>query len=170
MGASKIVTDRLIIMPMTFSMIHSILQGNYEEIYKLGINFHKDWPRQDTMDIMWFLKDVINKTDEVSGFDIWMVIKKDEMTVIGDAGFKGDPDEDGKVEIGFGLVDEEHRKGYGYEVASSLIDWASQQESVKVITADCLLDNTGSIKVLTKCGLKEIRRDNEYIYWEKPVK
>lgn len=169
MGASNIITERLIIMPMTYSMVLSILNGDKEAIKRLGVKLNDHWPRQDTLDILWFLKDVINKGEEVSGFDIWMVIKKDGMTVIGDAGFKGDPDETGKIEIGFGLVDGEQNKGYGYEVASSLMAWASRHDNVRTIAADCLLDNIGSIKVLVKCGMKEICRDEEYIYWEKQV-
>lgn len=96
-------------------------------------------------------------------------IKKNDMSIIGDAGFKGEPDDSGNVEIGFGLIDEEQRKGYGYEVASLLINWASQQNNVKVIKADCLINNVGSIKVLKKCGLNEIHRDHDYIYWEKRI-
>jgi len=43
------------------------------------------------------------------------------MTAIGDAGFKGGPDETGAIEIGFGLDEEEQRKGYGYEAANALM-------------------------------------------------
>jgi len=46
-----------------------------------------------------------------------------------------------------GLVEEVQKQGYGYEVAQSLLDWASRQENVRVIAADCLLDNIGSMKV-----------------------
>lgn len=38
---------------------------------------------------------------------------------------------------------------------------------VKVIKADCLIDNIGSIKTLEKCGMCEVKRDNKLIYWEK---
>lgn len=154
---------------MTYSMVISVIDGNKEELGKLGINLNAKWPRQDTLDILYFLKDIMNKNDEVSGFDVWMIVKKEDMSVIGDAGFKGNPDENGKIEIGFGLIDEEQRKGYGYEVAHSLLSWASRQMNVKVIVADCLIDNVGSIKVLKKCGMQEIGRDNVYIYWEKKV-
>ena len=151
-------------------MVTALLQGSKEAFEDLGIRFHKDWPRQDTLDVLWFLKDAMKNMEEASGFDIWMVIRKEGMQVIGDAGFKGAPDGSGRIEIGFGLVEEAQKQGYGYEVARSLLEWASRQGNVKVVVADCLLDNLGSIKVLRKCGMREVRRDDEYIYWEKEVK
>ncbi len=170
MGAARIVTDRLIIIPMTSSMVTALLQGSKDAFETLGISFHKDWPRQDTLDILCFLKDAMKNTEEVSGFDVWMVVKKEGMQVIGDAGYKGAPDESGSIEIGFGLVEEAHRQGYGFEVAQALLDWASRQENVKAVVADCLPDNLGSIKILRKCGMREVRRDDAYIYWKKEVK
>jgi len=150
-------------------MVNSILVGDNSIFEKLGINLNGKWPLTDTMDILNFIKDTMNKNDDVSGFDVWMVVKKENMTVIGDAGFKGEPNDSGEIEIGFGLIDEEQKKGYGYEVASSLIEWASQIDKVKVIKAECLIDNIGSFKLLEKCGMIETKRDNEFIYWEKRV-
>jgi [ribosomal protein S5]-alanine N-acetyltransferase len=165
----NIVTDRLIIIPMTYSMVCSVLNGNNKEYENLGVNLNGKWPLQDTFDILHFIKDKMKKNDEVNGFDIWMIVRKEGMTVIGDAGFKGEPNENGEIEIGFGLIGDEQQKGYGYEVVSSLIKWASQKNKVKVIKADCLIDNIGSSKLLKKCGMLEIKRDNELIFWEKRI-
>lgn len=166
MAASNIDTERLIIIPMNYSLMCSVLENRYEGLAELGIKRSMEWPRQDTLDILNFLKDNLENSDEVSGFDIWMIVKKEDMTVIGDAGFKGPPDENGDIEIGFGLIDNEQRKGYGYEAANALINWAFSQEDVRKIKADCLIDNYGSIRVLEKCKLYEVSRDNEFIYWE----
>ncbi len=168
MVVHNIVTDRLIIISMTYSMICTVLSGSTEEYEKLGVNFNGRWPLQDTLDILHFIKDKM-KHNDADGFDVWMVVKKEDMTVIGDAGFKGAPNENGEIEIGFGLIKEEQQKGYGYEVASSLMAWASQKNIVKIIKADCLIDNIGSIKLLEKCGMSEVKRDNEFIFWEKEL-
>jgi len=165
----NIITDRLIIIPMTYSMVCSVISGNYNTLEKFGVKLNGKWPLQDTIDILCFIKDNMDKNDEINGFDVWMVVKKEDMTIIGDAGFKGEPDEKGEIEIGFGLIEEEHRKGYGYEVANSLMEWASQNNAVKVIKADCLIDNVGSISILKKCEMREINRDSELIYWEKKI-
>lgn len=169
MGAANIETNRLIIIPITYSIACSILKGDNKVFERLGINTNGKWPVQDTLDILNFLKDTLSLNDDANGFGVWMVVKKEDMIVIGDAGFKGEPDENGEVEIGFGIIEEEQRKGYGYEVASALINWASQNGNVKVIKADCLIDNIPSINLLRKCGMCETYRDSELIYWEKKV-
>ncbi|MBP7175334.1 MAG: GNAT family N-acetyltransferase [Thermoclostridium sp.] len=169
MGIKNIETDRLIIIPITYSIMRSILNGDNTELDKLGVKTNGRWPLQDTLDILNFLKDSIPKNNVVSGFDVWMLVKKEGMCVIGDAGFKGQPDENGRVEVGFGLIEEEQRKGFGYEAASALIEWASHQANVKTIAAGCLIGNIGSIRVLKKCGMSETSRDNDFIYWEKKI-
>jgi RimJ/RimL family protein N-acetyltransferase len=166
MVVSNVSTERLILIPMNYSLLCSVLENRDEELDALGIKRDMAWPGQDTMDILSFLKENLKNTDEVSGFDVWMIVKKEDQTIIGDAGFKGLPDEQGNIEIGFGLVEKEQRKGYGYETANALIDWAFTQKGVKKIKADCLIDNYGSIRVLQKCKMHEIGRDNELIYWE----
>lgn len=169
MRIDNIITDRLVIIPMTYSIVCSLLNGDNKELEKLGVNLNGKWPLQDTLDILNFLKDGMKKNDEVDGFGVWMIVKKDDMTVIGDAGFKGKPDENGEIEIGFGLIEEEWRKGYGCEAASSLIKWASENDLVKAVIAECLIDNIASIKTLKKCSMCEVKRDNELIYWKKSV-
>ena len=166
MTAHNISTDRLFIIPMSYAIVHSVLKGENKELDKLGIKTNGKWPLADTIDILNFIKDDMEKSDEPSGFDVWMVVKKGDMTVIGDAGFRGKPDENGEIEIGFGLIKEEQRKGYGYELASGLLSWAFSQKGVKTIKADCLKDNNASINLLQKCGMNEINRDEEMIYWE----
>jgi len=166
----QIVTDRLIIIPMNYSIVCSVLNGDHIETDKLGIQVSAKWPLPDTIDILNSIKDTMPKNNDITGFDVWMAVKKTDMVFVGDAGFKGEPDVDGRIEIGYGIIEEEQRKGYGYEIASSLMSWASKQSNVKTIAADCLLDNIGSIKILEKCGMNEIRRDHELIYWEKMIR
>jgi len=106
----------------------------------------------------------IDKTP--SGFEAWMIIEKDDMQVIGDIGFHGKPNNEGEVEIGYGLVESARRKGYGFEAAKAIIEWAFSQEKVKAIKADCLINNTPSIRILEKLGMKEVDRDQDLIYWQ----
>lgn len=48
MVAHNIETERLIIMPMTHSMVCTVLSGSTEEYEKLGVKFNGKWPLQDT--------------------------------------------------------------------------------------------------------------------------
>jgi ribosomal-protein-alanine N-acetyltransferase len=168
MNLNNIETNRLVMIPVSYVIAKGLRVGSVEEVEKLGLFTRGKWPRQDTMDILPFvIKDFENREAQVAtGFEFWMIALKDDMTVIGDIGFKGVPDDEGVVEIGYGLIEEEHGKGYGFEALTAMVNWAFSQAEVKYIKADCLINNISSITILKKSGFKEINRDSELIYWE----
>ncbi|MEG1255356.1 GNAT family N-acetyltransferase [Clostridium sp.] len=171
MNLRNIHTDRLMLVPVTLEITKSLLAGNSKEVEKLGIKTDKKWPRKDTMDILPIINNSLERDKIPSGFEFWMIVKKDNMQVIGDIGFHGKPNEKGEVEVGFGLVEHERAKGFGFESLNAIMDWLSFKESVKVIKADCLINNKPSARILEKAGMREINRDRYLIYWEfiKPV-
>jgi len=147
------------------------LDGSSKEIEKLGIKTDGKWPTRDTMRILPIINESLGKDKVPSGFEFWMIVKNDNMQVVGDIGFHGKPNEKGEVEVGFGLVEQERGKGFGFEALKAIMNWLSSQDSAKVIKADCLISNKPSARILEKVGMKEINRDQELIYWEliKPV-
>ena len=162
----NIITERLILVPVTFEITQSLLNGTSKEIEKRGIKANMEWPTKDTMDILPIINKSFEKDKIPSGFEFWMIIKSDNMQVIGDIGFHGKPDKKGVVEVGFGLVAQERGKGFGFEALKYIMNWLTSQNSVKVIKADCLIINKPSARILEKVGMKEIKRDNDLIYWE----
>lgn len=167
MKKRQLETERLFLIIMNYSMIRSLINGTNVELTDLGLTCGHGWPRQETFDIIRFLADTMKEDQSPSGYEIWLIVKKDGMIIIGDAGFTGPPDVEGKVEIGYGLVESERNKQYGYEAVSALIEWAMTQDKVKVICADgVLINNFGSIRILEKVGMKEIRRNENGIYFE----
>ena len=48
----NILTDRLILVPVTFEITQSLLDGSSKEIEKLGIKTDGKWPTRDTMRIL----------------------------------------------------------------------------------------------------------------------
>ena len=87
-----------------------------------------------------------------------MIVKKDSMIVIGDAGFKGKPNANGEVDIGYSIIEKEQEKGYGFETAKKLTDWAFSQREVHFVTASCSINNIASARILEKIGMQEIVR------------
>lgn len=166
MDLKNIHTDRLMLVPVTLEITKSLIDGNSKEIEKLGIKTDKKWPTEDTMDILPIINKSLEKDKIPSGFETWMIVKKDNMQVIGDIGFHGKPNEKGEAEVGYGLVEHERGKGFGYESLNAIMNWLSFQESVKVIKAECLINNKPSARILEKVGMKEVSRDLDLIYWE----
>jgi len=93
-------------------------------------------------------------------------IDKVDNIIIGDGGFKGPPDDNSRIDLGYGIINSKRRQGYALEAVIALIKWGFSQKNVKLITADCLKSNIPSINLLTKIGMSEIRQDNESIYFQ----
>ncbi len=166
MSLKSINTTRLILVPITLEIIRDLLKNSTSELKKLGLKTDENWPTNDTKDILPIICKEFEKYIVPTGFEFWMIVNRDNMQVMGDIGFKGQPNNEGEVEIGYGLIAEEREKGYGYEALEAMVKWAFSQEKVKGVKADCLIDNYPSIKILEKVGMKEINRNEEFIYWE----
>jgi [ribosomal protein S5]-alanine N-acetyltransferase len=166
MGLKNLHTERLILIPFTYHISKALAMGSVKEVEELGLKTNGKWPRQDTMDILPFILKDFERNGKPTGFEGWMIVLEMNMTIIGDIGFRGTPDENGDVEIGYGIIEEEQGKGYGFEAAKTMVDWAFSQDKVKSIKADCLINNVPSIRILEKVGMKETKRDNHLIYWE----
>ncbi|HSP47739.1 MAG TPA: GNAT family N-acetyltransferase [Clostridiaceae bacterium] len=166
MEPGSIHTERLILIPVTSKVAYDLALGSNRELEEMGLQTNGRWPRQDTLDILPFVTQAFQENPESTGFEFWMVVLKESMTIIGDIGFHGIPDDQGIIEIGYGLIEEAQRKGYGYEALQAMMDWAKSHEDVTAIRADCLVTNVPSIRVLEKSGMKRIHRDRNTIYWE----
>lgn len=166
MRLSNLSTDRLILIPMTLEITKTLMEENTIEVEKIGLKTDENWPTQDTKDILPMVKSDLEKLIIPTGFECWMIVKKDDMRIIGDIGFKGQPDKNREIEVGYGLVEKEKGKGFVTEALCKILDWAFSQKNVDIIKADCLISNMASIRVLEKVGMKETNRDNELIYWE----
>lgn len=163
---NNIETSNLLLIPVTYEITSSLLNGSIDEIKKLGITADDNWPTNDTLDILPIINKFLSIDKIPTGFEFWMIVKKESMSIIGDIGFHGKPDEKGEVEIGYGLVENVRGQGIGSEALKAIVDWALSHPSVKIIKADCLLDNKASARILEKVGMREVNRNNELIYWE----
>lgn len=82
-------------------------------------------------------------------FTYWLIVVKENNIGVGTVGFKGSPDLNGSVEIGYGLDEKFRRHGYMSEAVSEMLAWAFSHSNCKVVTATQVLKNNfGSQKVL----------------------
>ncbi len=97
---------------------------------------------------------------------IWIAIDNQQQHIVADAKFKGEPDETGTVEIGYGTYPAFRRLGYMTEMVTGLARWASGQPGVLRIVADTDVENVASQKVLEKSGFRLFDRVEEMLWWE----
>ena len=93
-------------------------------------------------------------------YTYWLIVVVEENLGIGMVGFKGVPNEQGEVEIGYGIDPIFQRRGYMSEAVRALIAWAFSHPECRAITAtNVRLDNFASQKVLLRNCFIEIRQD-----------
>ncbi|MCG8482243.1 MAG: GNAT family N-acetyltransferase [Clostridia bacterium] len=165
MKENRLSTNRLFLFPISYQLACSMLLEENKALEKLGLKTNGNWPQANTLDMLCIAKKNLKKKINDGALKLWMIVKKSDMSIIGDIGFKGRICEKGKVEIGCALIEEERGKGYGYETTKTLLDWVLSKEEIIAVKAKCYTHNTSSIKVLKKCGMSELKRDTKIIHW-----
>lgn len=94
----------------------------------------------------------------------FFLIRKEDRVVVGSADFKDIPNENGEVEIGYGLGKEFEHNGYMTEAAKAMCDWAFKQDGVTSVIAETDLEGLASQKILESCGFKK-DRCGETLWW-----
>lgn len=161
----KLITERLILVPFTIQACENLLNGDYSDLTKWSFKKGKSWPDSDVLETLPKIINNLSKVEFPTGYESWMIVKKETLEIIGDLGFKGFNYEDENIDIGYGIIVEERRKGYAEEAVKEIIKWAFTNDIVKEITANCLIENTSSINLLTKFNFVQLRTENEMIYW-----
>jgi len=89
---------------------------------------------------------------------LWLIMRNEDRLIVGSFDFKGAPDADGRVEIGYGLAQEFRHCGYMTETVRAMCRWARLRGKIYEILAETECDNLASQKVLYQCGFIEQER------------
>jgi hypothetical protein len=76
MRPNNIHTERLTLIPVTYEITSSLIKGSSEEIEKLGIAAHSNWPTEGTKRILPIINKALEETRCPSGFEFWMIVNK----------------------------------------------------------------------------------------------
>ncbi|MED3563176.1 GNAT family N-acetyltransferase [Bacillus xiapuensis] len=157
-------TERLLIMDFFPEYAAAAAEG-IEQLKKVfPYDVSDQWPNSDFAEILSFIADSLEKKPEDSKWT-GLIIHKNDRILIGEIGCKGGPNEEGIVDIGYGIVPDYRGKGYATEATQAIVSWLFSQSLANMVTADCQHDNIGSQKVLEKAGLEKYKQDDELIFW-----
>jgi RimJ/RimL family protein N-acetyltransferase len=164
-----IETQRLLLLPFTYDLVVATLHGKSELERVLGFKVSEEWPSSEYANRIPAKKEKLQKSPESS---IWslIAIDKESHTLIGEIGCKGGPDENGTVEIGYGMVSQVRNRGYATEMIKGLTEWLFERPEVKKVTAKCLQSNKPSARVLEKSGFIQLEFRDGLIRWEKNIR
>jgi len=122
-------------------------------------------PTHETQEAMECMAQALERGPGQTGWWCWYFVLLEGATghrvLIGDGGFKGPPDADGMVEIGYSVLQSYRNRGYATEAVKALAEWASEHPEVRGIVAETKRTNTGSIRVLEKNGFTQVEPGSE---------
>jgi len=102
----------------------------------------------------------------------WMMVENGE--VVGLCSYKAPPDDDGAVEIGYGVAPARRRQGHATRAVAGMLAIAREDPKVKVVLAVTTVDNTASQHCLIANGFVEVDRtddpeDGPVILWVREL-
>lgn len=105
-----IFSDRLILYPFTIPICEGILNDDYHIIEKIGLQKGRNWPDSDILETLPKIISNLSKVNSPSGFESWMIIKKETNEIIGEIGFKGYNITNNSCDISYGIIGFEKEK------------------------------------------------------------
>jgi [ribosomal protein S5]-alanine N-acetyltransferase len=160
-----IVTARLELVPATAEQTQAALEGRATLAAALGARVPPTWPPEflDSPALDFTLRRLREGPEQAGWWLHFVVLARGtpERLLIGSAGYKGPPSPAGVVEIGYGIVRDQQRRGYATEAVRGLLDRAFAEPEIQTVIAETLPELTPSIGVLGKCGFHLIGEGSE---------
>jgi ribosomal-protein-alanine N-acetyltransferase len=153
-----IETVHLRLLPYSPEHLLALIEGQRQFEERIGMRAAdglRDFIVSDEVSPAW-----LTRLRAAAAADPWVhgfaVVHRESCSVIGSAGFKGPPDEEGVVEIAYGIVSGYQGRGYATEAAAALVAFASGSGRVRLVRAHTRPTPNASTRVLAKCGFKRI--------------
>ena len=164
-----IETPRLTLLPLTLEQVRLHVAGGTYLEDELGIRpGHRDVPEPLRSILTHFTIPFLQNPRRQAIYDtLWVALDRDLNQLVADAKFKGAPDEEETVEIGYGTYPAFQRRGYMTELVGGLVGWALAQPGVARVTAETLLTNAASQAVLLANGFTPFEQDERVRWWER---
>ncbi|MFN8671122.1 MAG: GNAT family protein [Candidatus Sericytochromatia bacterium] len=152
------------------NILKKALEGNNELSLYLNLEVPNNWTEFGELPIQYALEK-LNDPKELGWWTYFPIHKKDNK-LIGTCGYKGSPNSENTVELGYEIIPDYRNKGFATEITNLLIDNAFSK-GVKKIIAHTLAEYNPSTKVLAKCNFiktQEIPDEEHGIIWKWELK
>jgi [ribosomal protein S5]-alanine N-acetyltransferase len=152
--ALVIFTERLELMPLSPGMLEAIARGDAGAVARrLEAAVPEGWT--DTIPARERLEQLAADPSEQPWL-VRAVVRRAPRQVVGNVGFHGPPDENGRVEIGYGIVPLRRRRGYAREAIAGLTDWAFATGEARVCVASVSPRNAASLALVRSLGFRQV--------------
>ncbi|MET9388056.1 GNAT family N-acetyltransferase [Streptomyces sp. NPDC002928] len=97
---------------------------------------------------------------------VFALVRTEDGRAVGGMGFHGAPDEDGRTEIGYDLVESARGHGYATEALRALSEWALARDGIRSLFATVERDNVPSQAVVSRAGFTQVSADGDEFAYE----
>ncbi|MEO0008471.1 MAG: hypothetical protein RJA20_2667 [Bacteroidota bacterium] len=145
-------TPRLILVPANLPRLEAAASDNRSELSALlgGVEIEPDWTAFPDA-IVW-MRDFLREFPADINWWNYMTIHRADKKLIGACGFKGEPDPNGDVEIGYETASAYRNRGLATEAARGLLLFAFGDERVRRVNANTLAEENASTRLLSTLG------------------
>lgn len=147
-----IQTSRLQLLPCTLQYFEALLHGNEALAQILGADVPEQWTEFPEMVLVAY--DKLRNDPSLLGWFFYLALHKEDNRLIGIAGFKGRPNAQGIVEIGYEVSAAYREQGYATEMAGTLIRFAFSHPYVTKVIAHTEEEYNAAVTVLQKSGMR----------------
>ncbi|MCI0655824.1 MAG: GNAT family N-acetyltransferase [Acidobacteria bacterium] len=159
-------SERLLLIAATVEMVRAEIHDRRELARLVEARVPADWPPplNDETSQQWTLTYLLSNPD-AAGFGYWYIALPDQTaegkSLVGIVGLKGKPTIDGTVEVGYSVMEDRQRQGYGSEATSALIAWVFDHPEVTRVVAETLPHLRPSIRVMERNGMSFLGSGSE---------
>jgi RimJ/RimL family protein N-acetyltransferase/uncharacterized damage-inducible protein DinB len=146
-------TERLRLVPATPDLVRADLAGPARLAAALGHPVPESWP--PPLYDRAAMEQALAQLEAGGTPEPWTLhyVIGPEGAVAGIGGYKGPPDRDGTVEIGYSILPAFQRRGFATEAARALVETAFRSGAVSRVIAETLPGLVPSIRVMERSGL-----------------
>ena len=171
MNSDLVLTSRrLKVRPLSLTQLITYMKANDKLEKELGITPGGRTISPDVKDMVEFYSFPKMKlaSEEARLFlTFWIVIDIESNQIVAEMGFKGTPDQNSEIEIGYGTFPNQQRKGYMTEALAAMCKWALARPDVRGVLAETDQNNLASIRVVTKNGFEQFDQRDKMLWWRK---
>jgi len=164
-----IETEHLQILPLTPVQLEVYLQadGKLERLIHLTVTGRTVAPDvQEMVKKFTIPKMKVATADNYLYYTFWIVVEKSTKIIVAELGFKGEPNDMGFVEIGYGTMPGQRKKGFMTEAVGAMISWAKAQPGIFALLAETDETNIASIKVVQKNNFQFVEKKEQMLMWK----
>ncbi|OZI08773.1 GNAT family N-acetyltransferase [Siphonobacter sp. BAB-5385] len=148
-----IETSRLRLLACDLTLWEAVLAGNNVLSQVIGANVPRRW--SENTDAFPAFYQQVKKDPSLEKWGAHLIIYRPENLLIGSCGYKGQPNDQGVVEIGYEIKISHRDRGLATEAANALVDYAFTFPEVHTIVAHTHAEENSSAKVLGKVGFQK---------------